>query len=49
MRRPAALLPEVRLVNGNLLVSISRNTTDPTRLLDEPEIGVPVFAEVPRP
>jgi Domain of unknown function (DUF4185) len=41
--------PEVPLANGNLLVSISRNTTDPQRLLDDPEVGRPVFAEVERP
>ena len=41
--------PEVPLANGNLLVTISRNTTDPQRLFDDPEVGVPVFAEVERP
>lgn len=41
--------PEVPLANGNLLVSISRNTTDPQQLFDDPEVGLPEFAEVPRP
>lgn len=41
--------PEVPLADGNLLVSISRNTTDPDRLLDDPEAGRPVFVEVERP
>ena len=41
--------PEVPLANGKLLVSISRNTTDPQRLFDDPEVGVPEFAQVPRP
>lgn len=41
--------PEVPLANGKLLVSISRNTTDPQLLLDDPEVGRPVFAEVERP
>lgn len=41
--------PEVPLANGKLLVSISRNTTDPARLLSDPEVGRPVFAEVERP
>lgn len=41
--------PEVPLADGKLLVSISRNTTDPQRLLDDPEVGRPVFAEVERP
>ncbi|MGY2703387.1 hypothetical protein ACVW2K_002971 [Nocardioides sp. HB32] len=37
------------LADGKLLVSISRNTTDPQRLFDDPEVGRPVFAEVERP
>lgn len=41
--------PEVPLANGKLLVSISRNTTDPQRLFEDPEVGRPVFAEVERP
>lgn len=39
--------PEVPLKSGNLLVSVSRNTTDLTALLTKPsEVGRPVFAEV---
>jgi hypothetical protein len=41
--------PEIDLADGNLLVSISRNTTDPAMLLEHPEMGRPVFAEVERP
>jgi hypothetical protein len=41
--------PEITLADGNLLVTISRNTTDFERLLEDPEIGRPVFAEVARP
>ena len=41
--------PEIPLADGNLLVSISRNTTDFSRLLADPEVGRPVFAEVARP
>ena len=41
--------PEVPLANGKLVVTISRNTTDPQRLFDDPEVGRPVFAEVERP
>lgn len=41
--------PEIPLESGNLLVSISRNTTDLARLLAHPEVGRPLFAEVPRP
>lgn len=41
--------PEVPLANGKLLVSISRNTTDPQRLFADPDVGLPVFAEVARP
>lgn len=41
--------PEIALADGNLLVSISRNTTDPQHLLEHPEMGRPVFAEVERP
>lgn len=40
---------EIPLVDGKLLVSISRNTTDLEALLDDPEIGKPVFAEVDVP
>jgi Domain of unknown function (DUF4185) len=41
--------PEVPLANGKLLVSISRNTTDPERLFDDPGVGRPVFVAVERP
>jgi hypothetical protein len=41
--------PEVPLADGNLLVSISRNTTDPQQLFADPEVGRPEFAEVPMP
>ena len=41
--------PEIELADGNLLVSISRNTTDPEELMKHPEMGRPVFAEVERP
>jgi hypothetical protein len=41
--------PEITLQSGQLLVSISRNTTDLDRLLSDPEVGRPLFAEVPRP
>jgi hypothetical protein len=38
--------PEVPLASGHLLISISRNTTDFQRLLKDPEIGRPFFAEL---
>jgi hypothetical protein len=38
--------PEVPLASGHLLISISRNTTDLQRLLEDPEIGRPRFAEL---
>jgi hypothetical protein len=41
--------PGIRLADGRLLVSISRNTTDFARLLDRPGLGRPVFAEIDRP
>jgi hypothetical protein len=41
--------PEITLESGRLLVSISRNTTDLGRLLSDPEVGRPLFVEVPRP
>jgi hypothetical protein len=41
--------PEVPLDSGQLLVSISRNTTDLARLLKNPELGRPRFAQVPFP
>jgi hypothetical protein len=40
--------PEIPLADGRLLVSVSRNTTDLTKLLQNPEIGRPYFVEVPR-
>ena len=40
--------PEVSLASGRLLVSISRNTSDFQRLLDDPEVGRPTFVELPR-
>lgn len=39
--------PEVPLSSGGLPVSISRNTTDLARLLADPEVGRPVFVEIP--
>lgn len=42
--------PDIALANGRLLVSVSRNTTDFQRLLDDPEAtGRPVFTEVEAP
>ena len=41
--------PEVPLSSGALLVSVSRNTTDLAQLLARPEVGRPLFAEIPRP
>lgn len=41
--------PEVPLKSGKLLVSISRNSTDFERLLDNPDVGRPEFAEVTIP
>jgi hypothetical protein len=41
--------PEVPLTDGNLLVSISRNTTDFQQLMDDPAVGRPLFVEVARP
>ncbi len=40
--------PEVELASGDLLVSVSRNTSDFQRLIDDPEIGRPYFVELPR-
>ena len=34
---------------GRLIVSVSRNTKDPARLLADPTLGRPVFTEVARP
>jgi hypothetical protein len=39
--------PEIPLADGRLLVSVSRNTTDLTKLFQNPEIGRPYFVEVP--
>ena len=41
--------PEVPLRNGMLLVSVSRNTTDFQRLVDDPDLGVVEFVEVALP
>jgi hypothetical protein len=41
--------PEVPLDSGQLLVSISRNTTDLSALVKDPRLGRPRFAEVPLP
>lgn len=41
--------PEVPLADGSLLVSVSRNTSDLTRLLADPSIGRPYFVQVARP
>ena len=41
--------PEIPLASGQLLVSVSRNTTDPAQLLAQPEVGRPLFAEIRRP
>jgi Domain of unknown function (DUF4185) len=41
--------PEVPVGPGRLLVSVSRNTTDLGRLVDDPELGVPRFVEVDLP
>lgn len=42
--------PEIPLRSGKLLVSVSRNTTDLTKLLNEPSaVGRPRFAEVQLP
>jgi hypothetical protein len=32
-----------------MLVSVSRNVTDYQLLLEQPQLGRPLFAEVPRP
>ena len=40
--------PEVSLASGRLLVSISRNTSDFQHLIDDPEVGRPLFVELPR-
>lgn len=41
--------PEIPVARGRLLVSISRNTTDLRRLLEQPEVGKPRFAEITLP
>ena len=41
--------PGITLADGRLLISISRNTTDFGRLLTDPSLGRPVFAEIDRP
>jgi hypothetical protein len=41
--------PEVPLQTGRLLVSVSRNTTDLQRLLEEPEVGTPRFVVIDLP
>ena len=41
--------PGITLADGRLLISISRNTTDFGRLLSDPSLGRPVFAEIDRP
>ena len=41
--------PEVRLDTGQLLVAVSRNTTDLRRLVEDPDLGVPNFVEVALP
>lgn len=38
--------PEIKLQSGNLLVSISRNTTSMSELFSNPEVARPIFAEV---
>ena len=40
--------PEVALASGDLLVSISRNTTDLSRLMKNPQVGRPEFVQLPR-
>ena len=40
--------PEIPLASGDLLVSISRNTTDLDRLLSDPQVGRPEFVSLPR-
>jgi hypothetical protein len=41
--------PEVPLDSGQLLVSISRNTTDLAALVEDPQLGRPRFVQVPLP
>lgn len=39
--------PEIELTSGDLLVSISRNTTDLQRLMSDPQVGRPEFVGLP--
>jgi hypothetical protein len=41
--------PEVPLADGELLVSISRNTTDLGALVRDPALGRPRFVQIPPP
>ncbi len=41
--------PDVPTAPGTMLVSVSRNVTDYQMLLETPQLGRPLFAEVPRP
>jgi hypothetical protein len=41
--------PEIPLDSGQLLVSISRNTTDLAALVRDPRLGRPRFAQIPQP
>ena len=41
--------PDVPTEPGSMLVSVSRNVTDYDVLLEDPQVGRPLFAEVPRP
>ena len=41
--------PQIPLGTGQLLVGVSRNTTDFRRLVEEPELGVVEFVEVALP
>lgn len=41
--------PEVPLTDGDLLVSISRNTTDLSALVRDPDLGRPRFVQIPPP
>lgn len=41
--------PDLPTEPGQMLVSVSRNVTDYDLLLENPELGRPLFSEVPRP
>ena len=41
--------PDLPTEPGQMLVSVSRNVTDYDLLLDTPQLGRPLFAQVPRP